>query len=113
MMTRRFPDLGSSSDWLKQISHMAQPIRNTSQFWVVARLQYGVFALFSQTLGLGETSGGVKKCCFVRLCISPNAIMSPGLYLTSQGPSIELLPMIIISGRPPTPVILIKDNNHT
>ena len=44
--------------------------------------------------------------CFIRLSISPNAIMSPGLYLTSQGPSIELLPMIIISGRPPTPVIL-------
>ena len=54
-MTRRFPDLGSSSDWLKQISHTAQPIRNTTQIWVVARHQYGVFALFSQTLGLGET----------------------------------------------------------
>ena len=62
-MTRRFPHLGSSSDWLKQISHTAQPIRNTTQIWVVARHQYGVFALFSQTLGLGETSGlGVAKC---------------------------------------------------
>ena len=61
-MTRRFPDLGSSSDWLKQISHTAQPIRNTTQIWVVARLQCGVFALFYQTLRLGETSGGVAKC---------------------------------------------------
>ena len=106
-MTRRFPDLGSSSDWLKQISHTAQPIRNTTQIWVVARHQYGVFALFSQTSGLGETVVALRNAgCFIRLCISPNAIMSPGLYLTSQGPSIELLPMIIISGRPPTPVIL-------
>ena len=106
-MTRRFPDLGSSSDWLKQISHTAQPIRNTTQIWVVARLQYGVFALFSQTLGSGETNGSVAKCwLFYQAKYSPNAIMSPGLYLTSQGPSIELLPMIIISGRPPTPVIL-------
>ena len=61
-MTRRFPDLGSSSDWLKQISHTAQPIRNTTQIWVVARLQYGVFVLFSQTLGSGETNGSVAKC---------------------------------------------------
>ena len=31
----QYPDLGSASDWLKQIFHMAQPIRGTTQTWVV------------------------------------------------------------------------------
>ena len=31
----QYPDLGSASDWLKQIFHMAQPIRGTTQIWVV------------------------------------------------------------------------------
>ena len=30
-----FPYLGSASDWLKQNSLTAQPIRNTTQIWVV------------------------------------------------------------------------------
>ena len=34
-MTRHYPDLGSASDWLNQISHMARPIRSTNQIWVV------------------------------------------------------------------------------
>ena len=49
-MTRHFPDLGSASDWLKQISHAAPsilPILRRSS------------ALVSQTLFRGETSGGV------------------------------------------------------
>ena len=29
------PDLGSASDWLKQISHVAGPIRCTTKIWVV------------------------------------------------------------------------------
>ena len=35
LMTSHYPDLGSASDWLKQISHTALPIRSTSQIWVV------------------------------------------------------------------------------
>ena len=27
-MARHYPDLGSASDWLKQSSHAARPIRN-------------------------------------------------------------------------------------
>ena len=49
-MTRHYPDLGSASDWLKQISHTAPsilPILRRSS------------ALVSQTLFRGETSGGV------------------------------------------------------
>ena len=56
------PDLGSASDWLNQISHAAQPIRSTTQIWVVTRHQYGISALVSQTSFGGETSGSVAKC---------------------------------------------------
>ena len=42
-------DLGSASDWLKQISHAARPIRSTTQIWVVTRRQYGISALVSRT----------------------------------------------------------------
>ena len=41
---RQYPDLGSASDWLKQISVMAQPIRSTTLIWVVTRLRYGISA---------------------------------------------------------------------
>ena len=61
-MTRHYPDLGSASDWLKQISHAARPIRSTTQIWVVTRQQYGISALVFQTSFRGETSGDVAKC---------------------------------------------------
>ena len=60
-MTRHYPDLGSPSDWLNQISHAARPIRSTTQIWVVTRHQYGISALVSQTSLGGETSGSVAK----------------------------------------------------
>ena len=61
-MTRHYPDLGSASDWLKQISHAVRPIRDTTQFWVVTRHQYGISELVSQTFFHGKTSGGVVEC---------------------------------------------------
>ena len=61
-MTRHYPDLGSASDWLNQISHVARPIRITTQIWVMTRHRYGISALVSQTSFRGETSGGVAKC---------------------------------------------------
>ena len=61
-MTRHYPDLGSASDWLNQISHAARPIRSTTQIWVMTRHQYGISALVSQTSFGGETSGSVAKC---------------------------------------------------
>jgi len=30
-----YPDLGCASDWLKENSLAAQPIRSTTKFWVV------------------------------------------------------------------------------
>ena len=47
LMTRHYPDLGSASDWLDQISHTARPIRGTTQIWVVTRHQYGLSTLVS------------------------------------------------------------------
>ena len=57
LMTRHYPDLGSTSDWLNQISYAARPIRSPNQIWVVTRHQYGISALVSQTSIDGETSG--------------------------------------------------------
>ena len=56
------PDVGSASDWLRQISHAARPIRGSTQIWVVTRNQNGISALVSQTSFRGEAVGGVAKC---------------------------------------------------
>ena len=61
-MMRHYPDLGSAFDWLNQISHAVQPIRSTTQTWVVTRHQYGISALVSQTSSGGENSGSIAKC---------------------------------------------------
>ena len=60
-MTRHYPDLGSASDWLNQISHVARPIRSSTQIWVVMAHQYGISALVSQRSFGGETSGSAFK----------------------------------------------------
>ena len=62
LMTCYYQDLGCAFDWLKQISYMAQPIRSTTQFWVVSHNQYGISALISQRSFCGETSGRIVKC---------------------------------------------------
>ena len=62
LMTHHYPDLDSASDWLKQISHVARPIKGTTQIFVVTRHQNGISALVSQTSFRGETSGSVVKC---------------------------------------------------
>ena len=49
LMTCHYPDLGSASDWLNQISHAARPIRSTTQIWVKTHHQYRISALDSQT----------------------------------------------------------------
>ena len=44
-MTRHYPDLGSGSVWLKQISHPDRTIRSTTRIWVVTRHQRGISSL--------------------------------------------------------------------
>ena len=61
-MTRHYPDLDSASNCLNQISRARRPIRRTTQIWVVARHQYGISALVSQTSIGREATGSVAKC---------------------------------------------------
>ena len=68
LMTRHYPDLGIASDWLKQIFHVARPIRSTTQIWVVTRHQYGISALVSQTSLRGKpVVASWIVGCFLRL----------------------------------------------
>ena len=61
-MTRHYPDLASASDWSCRVGNLIQPIRSTTQIWVVTPHKYGISALVSQTSFGGETSGSVAKC---------------------------------------------------
>ena len=54
--------LNSASDWLKQITLAAQPIRSTDQNWMVTRHQYGISAVILQMLFCEETSGSIAQC---------------------------------------------------
>ena len=58
LMTCHYPNLGSSSDWLKQ----NRPIRSTTQIWRVTPHQCGISAVVSLTSFREETNGGVSKC---------------------------------------------------
>ena len=62
LMKRHYPDLGSASDWLCRVGNLIQPIRSTTQIWVVMCHQYGISALVSQTSFGRETSGSIAKC---------------------------------------------------
>ena len=44
-MTRHYPDQGSASDWSCRLGDLLQPIRSTTQIWVVTCHQYGISAL--------------------------------------------------------------------
>ena len=70
-MTHHYPDLGSASYWLNQISYPVRPIRSTTQIWVVTRYQYGISVLVSQRSFDGETSGSVAKCWLFSQAIWP------------------------------------------
>ena len=56
-----FSDLGSASDWSCHVGNLLQPIRSTTQIWVVTCHQYGISLVISQTLFLRGNSGGIMK----------------------------------------------------
>ena len=60
-ITCYYLNLGSASDWLKQISLAAPQIISTTHIWLVARHQYGISAFGPQTSFHGETSGVDRK----------------------------------------------------
>ena len=73
LMTRRYPDLGSASDWLCRLWNLLQPIRSSTQIWVVTRHQYGISALVSQASfaancwwrrQMSFVFWGQVECCF-------------------------------------------------
>jgi len=66
-MTRHYPDLGSVSDRLKQISVSRNKTNHQKHYQDLAseRHQYGFSAVVAQTSFQGETSGGVAKCRLV------------------------------------------------
>ena len=51
-------DLGSASDWLKEISLSVRPIRITTQIWEVTHF----CSHFLDVISRRETGGGVAKC---------------------------------------------------
>ena len=57
LMTYHYQDLGSTSDWMKQI----EPIRSSTQNLVMTRHQYGISALVPKPSCRGNTAGGVAK----------------------------------------------------
>lgn len=46
-----------TSDWLKQISLVARPIRSTTQIWEVTHHQYGISTFIPQTSFCREIIG--------------------------------------------------------
>ena len=76
-MTRHYPDLGRASDRLCRVGNLIQPIRSTTQIWVMTRHQYGISALVSQTSFGGETSNSVAKCRLFSQAISGYTDVSP------------------------------------
>ena len=49
------PHMGNASDWLKQISPSAQPIRSITQNWVVTSHQHGKF--YSHSSDMASAAG--------------------------------------------------------
>ena len=49
---------------MNQISHVARPIRSTTQIWVVTHHQYGISALVSPMSFGGETIGYFPRLLF-------------------------------------------------
>ena len=76
LMTRRYPDLGSASNWLCRLWNLLQSIRSTSKIWIVTCHQYGISALISQTSFRGKPPVASRNVvCFLKLVIKREYIM--------------------------------------
>ena len=75
LMMFHYLDLGSDSDWSCHVGNLIQPIRSTTQIWVVTRHQYGISVLISQTSFGRETSCSVAKCWLFSQAIVSVAIL--------------------------------------
>ena len=82
LWNEHYPDLVSAStDWLRQISLSAGPIRSTTQILVVTHHQYGFSVLISQTSFRKETSAGTCVPVFQATTVCSSLV----LFLILQG----------------------------
>ena len=72
LMTRHYPDLGSASDWLEQISQGTRPVRSSTPIWVVMRHQCGMSALSQASF---RRESDVAKCRLVSQAITARALL--------------------------------------
>ena len=65
------PRFGSASDWSCRVENFLQPIRSTTQIWIVTRHQYGISAFVSQwwRREMWAVFSGLFCCCFVSFVI--------------------------------------------
>ena len=82
LVTYQIPDLGSASDWSYREVNMFQPIRDTTQIWIVTRHQYGISALPPKTsFRVGGGGGGaVLRSPNVGFC--SQATLNPALQFS-------------------------------
>ena len=71
LITRHYPDFGSASDWSCRVENFLQPIRSTTQIWIVTRHQYGISAFVSQwwRREMWVVFSGLFCSCFVSFVI--------------------------------------------
>ena len=53
-MTGHYQDLGSTSDWLCSVGNLIQPVRSSTQIWVVMHHPYGISVLVSHCHLVGK-----------------------------------------------------------
>ena len=64
-----YPDLGSTSDWLKENSLEAQPIRSTTKIWVVHVISMEFLrSLLRHHFARAQVATSWNISCFLRLC---------------------------------------------
>ena len=62
LMMCYYANMGSASDWLKEISLGSQPFKRTTQIWVVTCHQHGISVQIAQTSFHKETRGRMANC---------------------------------------------------
>ena len=68
LMMHHYPVLGSASDWLKQISHVTQPIRSTTQIWLANFINMEFLQMFLRHYFMGKPVVALLNVsCFLRL----------------------------------------------
>ena len=66
LMTRQYPNLGSASDWLCGVGNLIQPIRSTTQIWIVTRIEF-LRSFFRRHLAGKPVVASPNGGCFLRL----------------------------------------------